>query len=79
MDVYQPTVNRIIIDYNQKQNKIQDQENKYITAIASNLFEIPKESILLDFPNFLQNDPVAKQFLTKFHQLTNQKCQFTTS
>lgn len=33
----------------------------------------PKESILVEFPYFVQCQLVATRFLSKFHQFTNQK------
>ena len=55
-----------------KDNK---QEDEYI--IPPNLFQIAKESILVEFPYYPQNELVAKRFLSKFHQFTNQKFQVT--
>ena len=55
--------------------KKQQQEDEYI--IPPNFFEIAKESILVEFPYWPQNELVAKQFLSKFHQFTNQKFQVT--
>ena len=43
----------------------------------TNFFEIAKESIFAEFPYRPQNELVAKGFLWKSHQVTNQKFQVT--
>ena len=53
-----PFTNSVIRDYEHKQNKKQQQEDKYI--ILPNFFEIAKESILVEFPYCPQNELVAK-------------------
>ena len=67
--------NGVIRDYEHNQNRRQQQENGYI--IPPNFSEIAKESILVEFPYCPQNELVAKRFLSKFHQFTNQKFQVT--
>ena len=61
-----PFTNSVIRDYEHKQNKIQQQEGEYIRP--PNFFEIAKESMSMEFPYCPQNEFVAKQFLSKFHQ-----------
>ena len=61
--------------FKHKQNKRQEQKDKYI--IPPNLFETAKESILVELPYCPQNQLVDKRFLSKFHQFTNQKFQVT--
>ena len=60
-----PFTNSVIIDFEHKQNKRQEQEDEYI--IPPNLFEIVKEPILVVFSYWPQNELVAKRFL--FHQI----------
>ena len=67
--------NSVIRDYERKQNTRQQQECAYI--LAPNFFANVKESILVEFPYYLQNHLAAKQFLLKFHQFTSQKFQVT--
>ena len=68
-----PFTNSVIRDYEHKQNKRQDQEDKYI--VPPNFFKMVKESILVEFQYCPQNELVAKRFLSTFHQLANQKFQ----
>ena len=70
-----PFIYSVIRYYEHKQNKKQQQEDEYI--IPPNFFEIAKKSILVEFPYCPQNELIAKRFLSKFHQLTNQKFQVT--
>ena len=65
--------NSIIRDSEHNWNKRQDQKDEYI--ILPSIFEIGEESILLEFPYCQQNELIAKRFLAKFHQFTNQKFQ----
>lgn len=62
--------NNVIGDYEHKQNKSQNQEDEVI--VPPNLFKIAKELILVKFLYCSHNERVAKEFLTKFHQFTNQ-------
>ena len=66
-----PFSNSVIIDYEHKQNKRQQQEDECITP--PNFSEIAKESISVEFPYCPQNKFVAKRFLSKFHRFINQK------
>ena len=70
-----PFTNSIIRDYEHKQNRRQQQEDEHI--IPPNFYEIVNESILVKFPYCPQNGLVAKRFLSRFHQFTNQKFQVT--
>ena len=69
-----PFTNSVTRGYDHKHNKRQEQEDEYF--IPPNIFEQAKESILVEFPYCPQKD-VAKRFLSKFHQFTNQKFQVT--
>ena len=70
-----PFTNSVIRYYEHKQKKRQKQEDEHI--IPPKLFDIEKESILVEFPYCPQNELVAKRFLQKFHQFTNQKFKVT--
>ena len=63
-----PFINSAIRAYEHKQNRRQQQED---------FFETAKESTLLEFSYCLQNEVVAKRFLSQFHQFTNQKFEVT--
>ena len=52
-----PFTNSVIRDYEHKQNKRQEQEDECI--VPPNIFEIAKESILVEFPYCPQNELVA--------------------
>ena len=69
-----PFTNSVTRDYDHNQNKRQEQEDEYF--MPPNIFEIAKESILVEFP-YCPHKDVTKRFLSKFHQFTNQKFQVT--
>ena len=74
-DYLSPFTKSVIRGYEHKQNKRQQQEDKY--SILPNIFLISKESILVEFPYCPQNELVARRFQSKFHQFNNQKFQVT--
>ena len=56
-DYLSPFTNNVIRDYEHKQKKRQQQEDKY--SILPNAFLISKESIFVEFPYCPQNELVA--------------------
>ena len=59
-DYLSPFTKSVIRGYEHKQNKRQQQEDKY--SILPNIFLISKESILVEFPYCPQNELVARRF-----------------
>ena len=55
-----PFTNSVIIDLEHKQNKRHGEKDEYI--IRPNLWQMEKESILVEFPYCPQNELVAKLF-----------------
>ena len=58
-------------------SRIKDNNQKMNTLYHLFLLKITKESIFAELPYCTRNGPVAKRFLPKFYQITNQNFQAT--
>lgn len=68
-------INSVLRDFHNKQKNTRVDEDEYI--IPPDLFEIPKKTIMFEFPYCPENEIKAKRFLSKFHEFTNNMFQTT--